>query len=141
MLVLLVGSLFLVFILGCGGSTGNVSGEVKIKDKPVPSGIITFNPQDSKLRVQTGAILDGKYTVRDVPAGDVTISISNATAAVPTAGVIGKAAVGKKAAAPATVTVPRKYADPKKSGLTFTVKPGENTYNPPLEEDAPPPKK
>src|SRR5262245_4477944 len=127
-LAIFVASLMIGVVVGCSEPTGSISGEVKVKDKPVPFGLIAFQTQGRKPKIVPGEIKDGKYSVGGVPVGEVVVtvqSVATKTAAP---------AKGTKAAPPApTVTVPAKYADPKKSGLTFTVKQGENTYDPPLE--------
>ena len=132
-LAIFVASLMIGVVVGCSEPVGSISGEVKVKDKPVPFGLIAFQTQGRKPKLVSGEIKDGKYSVASVPVGEVVVTVQSVAikAAPPPK--------GTKATPPApTVTVPPKYADPKKSGLTFTVQQGENTYNPPIEPEAKP---
>jgi hypothetical protein len=65
---------------GCGRKTGEVSGTVTFKGKPLPAGKIVFS--DGKGRTGTGNIVDGQYTVAGAPVGDnikVTIDTQSFT--------------------------------------------------------------
>src|SRR5260370_38063370 len=66
----------LALAAGCGGgSTGEVTGTVRVDGKPPPPGSsITFFPMDGKSPTAGGLIEDGKYTVR-VPVGMAKIEI------------------------------------------------------------------
>jgi hypothetical protein len=135
----LLGSFLLVAALGCGESVSTVSGEVKVNDKPLPDGIISFASQGKKKKVREGIIKDGKYSVSDVPVGDTIVTVketSTMTAPAPAKG-------SSKTATPPkpTTLIPAKYGDPRTSGLTYTVQAGENVYNPPIQAEAPPKKK
>jgi hypothetical protein len=67
----------LVIAVGCGPRTGEVSGEVTFKGKPIPGGILTFRPADeSQNSVSYDLQRDGKFKVV-LPVGDVAISIDN----------------------------------------------------------------
>jgi hypothetical protein len=68
----------LLAVTGCGKKTGEVSGTVTFKGKPLPMGKIVFS--DGK-RSGSGDIFEGKYTVEKAPAGDnikVTINTQSA---------------------------------------------------------------
>lgn len=69
---------FLLLILaGCGTRTGEVSGEIVFKGKPVPGGIVTFRPADeSHNSVSYELGRDGKFKV-ELPVGEALISIDN----------------------------------------------------------------
>jgi hypothetical protein len=61
---------------GCGASKGQVTGKVLQKNgSPVPGGTVTFFPQGSGN--PTSAVIgpDGKYDMKDVPAGPVQIAV------------------------------------------------------------------
>ncbi len=67
----------LCFVTGCGPRTGEVSGEVTFKGKPVPGGILTFRPADeSQNSVSYELERDGKFKVV-LPVGDASICIDN----------------------------------------------------------------
>ncbi|MFO0880450.1 MAG: hypothetical protein U0840_24155 [Gemmataceae bacterium] len=124
--------------VGCGGGTGNISGEVKVKDKPLPDGLITFFSQEGKKKVVLGPIKDGKYKVEGVPVGKAIITVQTVTKA-PAFDIKAKdggkepPVKGKDAKKPdpknAPVTVATKYGDQKTSGLEVTVALGDQTHD------------
>ncbi len=125
-------------LVGCGESTGSVSGEVKLKGNPVAKGLISFAHPTSKRRVITGPIADGKYSVAGVPVGTCKIFIQPFGDFELPKDKDDKIKADKAKAKPKGKgkdddTIPAKYADPKTSGLEFTVTAGENTYNIELE--------
>jgi hypothetical protein len=135
-------SMLVVAGAGCGEATGVVSGEVKVGGEPVPRGTITFIPQGPKAKGRLTDINEGKYSLAGLPVGEYAVTVQALVQPPPPTTKGGKA--GTKAKGPATkgVHVPAKYADPEKSGLTCTIKSGENKYDPPLEPEEPaPPKK
>jgi hypothetical protein len=133
----LILSVLLVAGEGCSEATGIVSGEVKLNGDPVPRGTITFHSRGSKPTGRFTEINDGKYTLAGLPVGEYAVTVQSTIQPPPTTAKGAKA----KTPAPKTVPVPLKYSDPEKSGLTFTLKAGDNTYSPTLEGDAAPPKK
>jgi hypothetical protein len=126
-------------ILGCGESFGTVSGDVKLKGKPLPSGIITFASQSGRKRVISGPIKDGKYSVAGVPASKTLISIQNTTVVslIPPKEKDpkdkdkdkGKGKGKGKDKDKDDGKVPAKYSDPTKSGLELDVTAGEQTHD------------
>ncbi len=126
-----------------------VKGEVVFFDKKLTTGTVSFETQDGK-RIGTGNIdFNGHYTVNDAPVGPCTVTVR--VPRVPTT------PLGQKMIAPKApgnmppmrppggedsgdsgvslidptkiVTIPGKYAKAETSGLTFTVAPGENTFD------------
>jgi len=138
----LAGVLFLaVWVLsGCGGSSsktgGTVKGKVTLDGTPVSGGVVAFTSGRSTLK--GGIEKDGTYKVANIPPGEAKVAvISSAPAGAPTGG--GKAApIPKTEGMPETggdsggTPLPAKYAKPETSGLSTTVKAGENTYDIPL---------
>src|SRR5262245_29347011 len=61
---------------GCGPSFGKVSGEVKFNNKPLPNGIIAFISSQKGARPAMGLIENGRYTVAQVPVGEVAITVN-----------------------------------------------------------------
>ena len=75
-------------------------------------------PQGGSDTTKLGAIIDnGHYFIPNVPVGDVKIVVE------------GPGKSSDPNAPPSTVVVPAKYADPDKSGLTYTVKAGDNKHD------------
>jgi hypothetical protein len=119
-------SLSVLIASGCGEKVGTISGEVKLKDKAVAEGTISFLSQVGKKKSVQGPIKDGKYTVSNVPVGDAIITIQGPPAKVP----FGTKVTPTKA----KPAIPPKYADPKTSGLKYTVVAGEQEHPITLEE-------
>lgn len=131
-----------LLIAGCGRGKGSVSGEVTCGGQPIPWGRITFLGQEGNKITKSAPIVNGKYTIKDCPAGLVKIGVEsfkaeaigkNVPAAMverskeagwvePPAEVIGK-----------FLKIPGRYADPDKSGLEYTVEKGSDTHNVSLE--------
>ncbi len=73
-----IGALYAVAILGCGGAEGpktyRVSGTVTIDNQPIEDGYIIFKPTDPADRADGTAIVDGKYEMQAV-AGTKKVEI------------------------------------------------------------------
>lgn len=116
--------LLMVLAAGCSRGTGNVSGIVKFKGKPLPAGTISF--YDEVNGVASSPIdADGSYSVSKVATGTARITV-----AVPMAiSFQGPGMSDDKAALPAVVkqtpSIPPLYYDPAKSGLTCEVVRGD----------------
>jgi hypothetical protein len=70
-------ALLVPLAVGCGKGKGTVSGTVTLDGQPLPAGNITFIP--SKGQGAGGTIQDGKYSVADVPAGKVAVTVETET--------------------------------------------------------------
>lgn len=139
--------------VGCGSSQGTISGKVSYQGKVVPGGTVSILPGSGGAL--TGEIKeDGTYTIKKVPAGPAKVTVETdsvkpvSSAAPPQAR--GAAAyyakmpkppegVGKEGqtVGPALsggdakryVPIPANYSDPEKSGLSLTVKGGNNPFD------------
>ena len=118
----------MVLAAGCSRGTGNVSGTVKFKGKPLPAGTITFyDPANGALSSPINP--DGSYSVSKVATGTARITV-----AVPMAiGFQGPGTSDGKGDLPAVVkqtpSIPARYYDPDKSGLTCEVVRGDQTHD------------
>lgn len=128
-------------LVGCGGQEmGVVKGTVTWNNKPIVRGMISFIPDSGPP--YSAAIIDGLYDTGEIPTGDYRCTI------VLTEGPPGESPTPppKRAGSsfseglgPADLRSPNKavrafdtkYCNPATSGLTYTVKPGPNTYDPP----------
>jgi hypothetical protein len=127
---------------------GVVKGHVVFFDKKLNAGTVGFQTQDG--RIGAGNIdFEGNYTVPDAPLGPcvVTVRVPQPPAIAPGTknpykppgnmvpmrppGGGGEADVPSPSLVDFSkiVQIPGKYAKPESSGLTFTVEPGEQTYN------------
>ncbi len=135
----------LLLLAGCSSSNGTITGKVTYQGKPLPSGTVTFVPEKGGSAV-VGVIQDGEYKATKVPTGPAKIAvITSSTSAPPDyiaqmrppaelmekAGMDKSAAESAKSASPSqqAPSLPEKFKDPDKSGLTYTVKSGTQVHN------------
>jgi hypothetical protein len=103
----------LITLVGCAGQ-GDVSGVVKYKGAPLGMGTIAFH-SDGKVWSSPLAS-NGSFTVTKVKTGPAKITVMTPLD------------VRFPGQAPAKiVSIPAKYADPEKSGLTYEVHAGPQT--------------
>lgn len=125
-------------LTGCGGGkpTGDLSGKVTYKGKPVVLGTVTV--YDSEKKAYQGGIDQGSYTVKNVPEGSVEIIVMSPNPGG-TADAIAEdprrpkrdTRPGEEKAAPVVgwMALPKKYEDTKTSPLKTTVKAGPNPFD------------
>jgi hypothetical protein len=121
--------LLTVFVLGCAGQ-GDVTGRVTYKDKPLAFGTVLFEASDGSIR-QGNIESDGTYAVRGVTTGPVRVAVNspNPKGIV----VLPPKRKNKQADTYQDVVgwfaIPKQYDSPSTSGLTYTIKGGENTID------------
>ena len=81
-----------------------VIGNVTYKGKPLSDGLVTFTTD--KANTSSQILPNGVYLFRKLPVGPVKVSV-----------------VSK------TVIIPKKYSDPKTSGLKFKVEEGDQIHD------------
>jgi hypothetical protein len=122
----------MAFVLsGCGGKHENlcpVAGRVMFQGKPVSSGMIRFSSTQAPIDMLAILGSNGNYEVTrghgsGLPEGTYRVAIMPPTANRP----IGD--FGPKNPATQSADIPEKYRSPSTSGLTFEVKPGNNTFD------------
>jgi hypothetical protein len=140
--------LLLAICTGCS-SKGTVSGKVTYQGKPVPAGTIIFVPQAGGGF--SANIRDGEYKIEHLPEGPVKIAVSTPANTAPMKGLIGKMqlppemlqklppemlqklrpgkSVEETSPDTPTVSIPPRFQDPEKSGLTYTVKGGSQVFD------------
>ena len=125
----------LLAIPGCGGgrATATVTGTVSYQGKPLPAGKVSFwGPNDQVASALIGE--DGTYEATNVPLGLVKVAVS--TPLPPPPEIVKAAREGKRRFGKGelitvdskTVSIPPKYSDPAKSGLSFTVTEGSQPF-------------
>jgi hypothetical protein len=129
--------LFFVLLLtipGCGGrGAATVTGTVNYQGKALPAGTVKFyGPND---QVASALISDdGSYEATNVPVGPVKIAVS--TPLPPPPEIVKAAREGKRRFGVGNVisvdnnavSIPAKYNDPAKSGLSLTVTAGSQPF-------------
>jgi hypothetical protein len=125
---------------GCG-SNGSVSGKVLYKGEPVGGGTVVFVPQGQPSQ-STRINADGTYMIDKIALGPVKIAVETKSAQpvmgpphgmpTPPPGAIPKdsPSIYNSSSQPQGKYVPihENYADPEKSGLTYTVTGGPQTH-------------
>jgi hypothetical protein len=125
--------LILVSLSACRDQRGTVTGTVKYKGEPVPSGQVLFYGAGDQSAIAT-INADGSYTATNVPLGPVKVALAMppSTEGMEKAAKVMKKRFGKGNAYPEgvkTVSLPKKYADPAHSGLGLTVNAGAQPFN------------
>jgi hypothetical protein len=128
------------FVVGCSKAPGDLSGTVTYKGKSVVTGTVTA--YDSDKRPYQGAIEQGQYTIKGIPAGPVTLIVVSqdpaAASQMPGGRPAGPGREGGREGgrgAPATpiagwFAIPKKYEDINTTDLKTEVKSGpNNTFN------------
>jgi len=129
---LLVGVVGMAGLAGCGGRFGPGSGPpqtfgvqgkvVFANGDPLPAGRITFHPKETGKPEATAEINNGEFRLSTFGKDD---------GAVPGQYDVSVTGVSYKTGKPVTVAnVPKKYQDPKSSGLNAEVRPEENKIPP-----------
>jgi hypothetical protein len=103
--------LLFLFVSGCGGDTGRVTGEVTYEGKPVEQGMISFQPADGKGPSAGGIIENGRYTATKVPPGPKVVQIE----ATPATGSV-RISSEERAKAPKSGGKPNRLIPPKAEG-------------------------
>jgi hypothetical protein len=126
-----------VIVPACGESgptlpMGKVSGKVTYQGKPLTSGSVTFVSTETNRPNANGPIApDGTYNLHTqnfgsgAALGDYDVAISSIDPNELNTPLPGTAPLEKKIKS----TIPKKYGDPKTSGLKETVKSGTNTFD------------
>ena len=123
----------LLYLSGCGGGKGSVSGKVAYQGQPLPFGSVQFITSGGAFVSEIRS--DGSYAISNVPTGEVKISVNcqdpkyadfmkqlSASARDPK--------IPKPKGKPEDFDrIPSQYNDPDKSGLSYSVKSGDQMYN------------
>jgi hypothetical protein len=112
---------------GCG-RTGDVSGKVTYKGKPLVWGTVQFEGSD-KLIKQGNIESDGTYSISGVATGEALVAVSSINPK--SSDFQARQAEGGPPPKPQPEVkgwfpIPEKYNTPFKSGLTYSIKAGEN---------------
>jgi hypothetical protein len=118
---------------GCGSSPGSVTGTVTLNGNPVGSVSVSFVAGDGTIRSGFTAA-DGTYRVEEVPTGPVQVTVQGTEVVTETVQQDLKKRGGAPAPKKTTKSpVPARYGDSSTSGLSLTVKSGDNNkYDIPL---------
>lgn len=128
--------LLAALLAGCGAKTADVSGTVTYKGKAVTSGSVGFYAGETAAPVVVAIGPDGRYKAPGVPVGPVKATVYSPNPKEEASEIRShakdrpdvEAAAG--GADPKTwVALPDKYADPTKTDLSYTIKPGANDLN------------
>ncbi len=119
-----------VALAGCGPGKGDLTGAVTLDGRPVLHGTVQVLPADKIPR--SALIAEGRYTLRKIPAGPVTIAVNSPDPRTQRIATRRPADKEKAEAAPAAeqwFAIPERYASFEESGLRFEVRPGENRFD------------
>lgn len=130
-----------ISLVGCSGGstlpegdTGTVKGKVTHKGNPVPEGAsIVFLHKDKGITASSAIAADGKYALKmrrgdQILVGDYQIGITPPTEEL-TPEEAKAVNEGKELPKKEWPQIPEIYRNPETSGVKFTVKAGENTFD------------
>lgn len=115
------------FTSGCGAKSGELTGRVTFQGKNLQQGTVLV--ASSSGSVHSGLIQsDGTYTIPGIPVGPAKIAVNCPDPR--DVKVIPRKKEEKVPAADVSkwISIPEKYADPEKSGLSINIRPGTNTF-------------
>jgi hypothetical protein len=133
----LLGCALVLVLPGCGAQKASVSGTVRFKNQPLPSGTVLFHGADGRVEHSLIAA-DGTYTIADAPIGTVRITVQSHGAAPPAlSSPVDQPRTVPPELAPRAedrrdssyVLIPGHYQDPEKSGLKYSVDVGAQTHD------------
>ncbi len=127
----------LLGLIGCGKSTGKVTGKVTYQNKPLEFGSVQLETSRGAFVGQISS--DGSYTVEGVPTGTAKVSITcqdpkyAAYMKQLSASARDKSIPKPKGSPEDFNKIPSKYGDFSTSGLTIDVKGGSQSHDINLE--------
>jgi hypothetical protein len=130
----LVFALVVICLLGCGSgrreTLGKVSGRVTLRSAPAYPSVVTFANKEQGVHMTAIVAEDGQYTVK-MARGDGLPLGTYQVAVIPGPGKAPAFKPGPPIRVDASQypKIPKNYQDPNSSGLTLTVKEGDNVYD------------
>jgi hypothetical protein len=123
--------------VGCGPASGTIKGKVKYGDANLKAGHVSFVSEDGSQTGHSRIAEDGTYTIEKMPIGPVKISVETQTLVTaskarknePPPGQARPGGSQDDESAKLAIPIPPKYADPKTSGLTYTVTSGSQSHD------------
>jgi hypothetical protein len=117
-------------VIGCGSGEvrGKIAGKVTFQGEAVSEGIVAFQNNEMGIHMTANPEPDGRYEIvtakgRGLPVGTYQVSVCPPPPPFPP---IGSTVIPPPKPYP---NIPQKYRDANTSGLTLTVKPGENVFD------------
>ncbi len=135
--------LLLLGLASCGPGRGDLEGKVSLEGKALTSGDVQVFGGDGEIR-QGKINPDGTYSIKDIGVGGelkfAVVSLDPNTSRPKLRAIgPGKAKLPDDTRDPAKwFPIPEEYSDLQKSGLTFGLKPGKNTWDIALKAKADP---
>lgn len=117
--------------VGCGGKPAKVSGAVSVDGKLLDQGTVFFAPAAGGMRASGIIQSDGSYVIKTnrdtgLEVGEYNVGVVSRELIRPNPG--GPPMPGEYIA-------PKRYGNPKTSGLSYTVEQGSNEINLELSSD------
>jgi hypothetical protein len=119
-----------VGLAGCGSGEvrGRVVGNVTFQGKAVTEGIVTFSNDDKGVHMTTKLRPDGSYEIMTAKGAGLTLGTYRISVSPPPPELAPMGSTAPPAMKPYP-NIPKKYRDAGTSGLTLTVKQGENRFD------------
>lgn len=125
----LIWTFAVAFVLGgCGEApTGDVSGKVMFRGNPLTFGTIAFINQNG--RTVSAAVREGTYHIAKAPVGLAKITVHVSPSPVPIVRPDQIKSMASSQPQKPSASIPQRYQDSNRSGLTYTVVAGQQTFD------------
>jgi hypothetical protein len=118
---------------GCnsGEARGRVAGKVTSQGQAVPEGIVVFSNDDKGIHLNAKLKSDGSYEIITAKGAGLSVGTYRISICppLPELAPIAVAANAARSETKAYANIPTRYRDSKTSGLTMTVKEGDNRFD------------
>ena len=130
-----------LLVIGCSSEyptpeMAEVKGKITYKGKPLPGGTVVFQTPDGKNRGVAPIMANGTYSMKS-PLGEVKAAVVTRPPSAESMKNVEKRPAVREVHMPSNVDPkslpPEKYERFETSGLTYTIKPGTNTIDIPLD--------
>jgi hypothetical protein len=128
------GAALIIAATGCADPLAHVSGSVSLDGQPLPGGRVTFLCDGKGRPVVSSPIsASGRYEIPNLPVGQAKVAVQTFKPRPKPEPVLhpvtGEPVGDGSEDTGGYVPIPGRYAAPQSSGLEYTLRPGEQTFD------------